>query len=176
LDENGDQGFGGINNGAQKPERIESYDIAHLAGTNTVGVMAVMEFGELKKADYRKFIIKTSAKSDDCAALREVLKRRLKHFEWPLPAILVVDGGRGQLNTAVKTLKENLPAETFQKIQIVSVVKDERHKAREILITSDATKNSLNLNKKTQQQIFLINQDTHRFAINFHRQKRKMLK
>jgi excinuclease ABC subunit C len=154
-----------------KNARIESYDIAHLAGTNTVGVMTVMEDGELKKSDYRKFIIKTAIKGDDYGALKEVLSRRLNHLEWPLPEILVVDGGKGQLNVAIKTLQNILPAETFSKIKIVSVVKDDRHKARDIMGAETFSKI---FNKKTRDQIFLLNQDTHRFAINFHRQKRKL--
>lgn len=154
-----------------KNARIESYDIAHLAGTNTVGVMTVMEDGELKKSDYRKFIIKAAIKGDDYGALKEVLSRRLNHLEWPLPEILVVDGGKGQLNVAIKTLQNILPAETFSKIKIVSVVKDDRHKARDIMGAETFSKI---FNKKTRDQIFLLNQDTHRFAINFHRQKRKL--
>ena len=154
-----------------KNARIESYDIAHLAGTNTVGVMTVMEDGELKKSDYRKFIIKTAIKGDDYGALKEVLSRRLNHLEWPLPEILVVDGGKGQLNVAIKTLQNILPAETFSKIKIVSVVKDDRHKARDIMGAETFSKI---FTKKTRDQIFLLNQDTHRFAINFHRQKRKL--
>ncbi len=149
--------------------RIESYDIAHIAGTNTVGVMTVMEDGELKKSDYRKFIIKTARKSDDYGALAEVLSRRFKHNEWSLPKIIVVDGGKGQLNIAIKTIKNILSAETFSKIKIVSVVKDDRHKAKEIL-------GGENFSKKVHDQILLLNQDTHRFAIKFHREKRKMLK
>jgi excinuclease ABC subunit C len=152
-----------------KNARIESYDIAHISGTNTVGVMTVMEEGELKKADYRKFIIRTAIKGDDYGALKEVLTRRLNHTEWSLPEILVVDGGKGQLNIAVKTLKSILAPEIFSKIKIVSVVKDERHKAKEILGAETLPKN-------LQNKIFLLNQDTHRFAINFHRQKRKVLK
>ena len=152
-----------------KKSRIESYDIAHLSGSNTVGVMTVMEEGELKKADYRKFNVKTAIKSDDYGALTEVLTRRLNHPEWPLPEILVVDGGVGQLNVAIKVLKKHLPAETFSKIKIVSVVKDDRHKAREIL-------GGETFSKTLQKNIFLLNQDTHRFAIKFHRDKRKVLK
>lgn len=159
-----------------KKSRIESYDIAHLAGSNTVGVMTVMEEGELKKADYRKFNVKTAIKSDDYGALTEVLTRRLNHPEWPLPEILVVDGGVGQLNVAVKVLKNNLPAETFSKIKIVSVVKDDKHKAREILEAGATSSKSETLSKTLQKNIFLLNQDTHRFAIKFHREKRKMLK
>lgn len=149
--------------------RIESYDIAHLAGTNTVGVMTVMEDGELKKADYRKFNIKTAIKSDDYGALKEVLLRRLKHTEWPLPEICVVDGGKGQLHIAQTTLKQILPREIFSKITIVSVVKDDHHKAKDIL-------GGEHFSKKIRDKIFLLNEDTHRFAINFHRQKRKVLK
>jgi len=159
-----------------KKSRIESYDIAHLAGSNTVGVMAVMEDSELKKTDYRKFNVKTAIKSDDYGALTEVLTRRLNHLEWPLPEILVVDGGVGQLNVAIKVLKKHLPAETFSKIKIVSVVKDDKHKAREILEAGATSSKSETFSKTLKKNIFLLNQDTHRFAIKFHREKRKVLK
>jgi excinuclease ABC subunit C len=157
--------------------RLESYDIAHISGTNTVGAMTVMEGNELKRSDYRKFIIKQSARGDDCACLKEILTRRLKHVEWPLPQILIVDGGRGQLNTAVKVLKENLSNENFLKINIVSVVKDDRHKATEILLSKNLNQDFKNiLTSQMRKTIFLLNQETHRFAIQFHRKKRNMLK
>lgn len=72
--------------------RIEAYDVAHLMGDDMVGVMTVVEGGQTKNNDYRKFKIKTVSKSNDPAALREVLERRFTHTEWPTPQILVVDG------------------------------------------------------------------------------------
>lgn len=142
--------------------RIESYDIAHLSGTNMVGVMTVIENGELKKSDYRKFNIKGQDGADDTKALAEIISRRLNHNEWPLSNLIVVDGGVAQRRIVEKILKEkniNTP--------VVSVVKDERHKPREIL----GHKKWL----KFEREILLANAEAHRFAIGFHRQKRRKL-
>lgn len=149
--------------------RIESYDIAHLSGTNMVGAMVVVEDGEIKKADYRKFSIKGNTGADDTKALSEVLTRRLAHSEWPLPNLIVVDGGIVQKMAAEKVLrtyKLNIPT--------VSVVKDERHKPREIL----EIKRLKDLNiENLERQILLSNAEAHRFAITFHKKLRgKMFK
>jgi excinuclease ABC subunit C len=85
--------------------RIEAYDVAHLSGTNNVGVMTVIENGEINKNEYRKFIIRESSGSDT-DALREILERRLKHLEWTLPQIIVVDGGKAQINIARKIINK----------------------------------------------------------------------
>ncbi len=149
-------------NYSEKKYRIESYDIAHLAGTNTVGVMTVLLDGEFEKSEYKKFNIKEAKQGDDYRALEEVLTRRLKHDEWPLPDLIVVDGGKGQLSIALKTIK-NFP-EKISNIPIVSVVKDENHKPKDILGNSE-------FKKEHAIDILKINQETHRFAINFYRQK-----
>jgi excinuclease ABC subunit C len=138
--------------------RIEAYDVAHLSGTNNVGVMVVMEGNELKKSDYRKFIIKNS-KGNDLGALKEILERRLKHSEWPMPDLIVVDGGVGQLNTA-KLLINNIP--------IIAVTKDDKHKAKAIIGLEE-------LANKYKKEILRINAEAHRFAIAFHRQKRSAI-
>lgn len=147
--------------------RIESYDIAHLAGSNSVAVMTVMENGKLKKSDYRKFILKQTKKGDDYGGLEEVLKRRLNHPEWTYPDLIVVDGGKAQKKIAEKILKnEKIPVI----IPVISVVKDEKHRPREILGQAELIKNK-------EKDILLINNETHRFAITFHRLKRnRMLK
>ncbi len=142
--------------------RIEAYDAAHLAGTNNVGVMVVMEDGELKRSDYRKFKIKES-KGSDVDALREMLTRRFNHPEWLKPDFIVIDGGIAQINTAKNTLKQ-----LNQKIPIVAVTKDEHHKAK--ALTGDE-----NLIKRYKKEILLINNEAHRFAIAFHRQKRSAI-
>ena len=139
--------------------RIEAYDIAHLSGKNTVGVMVVAEDGELVKSQYRKFKIKVD-KNDDTNNLREIISRRLNHPEWELPKIIVVDGGVGQKNAA----KDEIRKKDLD-IQVVSVVKDERHKAREIL----GEKKTL---EKWQNSILLANGEAHRFAISYHRKLR----
>ena len=137
--------------------RIVSYDIAHLAGQAAVGGMTVMEDGELKKSDYRKFKVKRAG--DDLANLREVLERRLAHTEWPQPNLIVVDGGPNQL----KTIREVL-AENKLKIPTVSVVKDERHKPKDILGDQKVV-------TPHRALILRLNHDTHNFAIRYHRQR-----
>lgn len=137
--------------------RIEAYDIAHLSGKDVVGVMTVVEDGEVAKSQYRKFKIKLD-KNDDTKNLREVLERRLNHSEWRLPELIVVDGGVGQMNAAKSVLKER-----GLDIEIVSVIKDDRHKAREIMGLKDKTH---------EKAIILANAEAHRFAIGYHRKLR----
>src|SRR3990172_7199923 len=103
--------------------RIEAYDIAHMAGSNIVGVMTVVEDGQVNKSEYRKFKIKEFASANDTGALLEVLERRFSHQEWPMPKLIVIDGGKAQINTALKFQKK-----VGLKIPVVSVVKDERHR------------------------------------------------
>lgn len=142
--------------------RIEAYDVAHISGTNVVGVMVVVEDNEPKKSDYRKFKIKTST-NDDNASLREILERRFNHPEWPMPKLIVVDGGKAQVNTAERALKE-----WGIGIPVVGVVKDEHHKPKGFL--GDKT-----VIQSRDRAILLANSEAHRFAIGFHRQLRGKL-
>ena len=140
--------------------RIEAYDIAHLSGKNMVGVMTVIENRELAKNEYKKFIIRTQSGSNDTGALEEVLSRRLRHIEWGLPDLIVMDGGTAQINIAKSVLNR------YQfKIPIVSVVKDDRHKAKAIIGDEEII-------KKYKKEILLINSEAHRFAIAFHKKRR----
>src|SRR3989344_1627597 len=145
--------------GAIRSTRIEAYDIAHMSGTNVVAVMTVVLDGELAKSQYRKFKIRLDS-NDDILSLKEVLTRRLAHPEWKFPNLIVVDGGKGQLNAAREVLKK-----VGLDIAVASVVKDEKHKAREIL--GKNVQNSL-----LHKAIFLANAEAHRFAIGFHRRLR----
>src|SRR3989344_1439322 len=140
--------------------RIEAYDIAHLSGKNAVGVMTVVENGELAKHQYRKFKIRVS-KNNDTANLKEVLTRRLAHREWRFPGLIVVDGGKGQIN-ATKEILKNMG----MSIAVVSVVKDERHKAREVIGGKNV------LSRASDKEILLANSEAHRFAIGYHRKLR----
>lgn len=142
--------------------RIESYDIAHFSGTNVVGVMTVMENGEINKSDYRKFKIKDNPGVNDTKALSEVLIRRLAHIEWTSPDLIVVDGGAAQKNAMEKILKVSR-----SHIPVVSVVKDEHHKPKEIL----GDKKWL----VHEREILLANAEAHRFALGFHKQLRRKL-
>ena len=84
--------------------RIEAYDIAHISGTSTVGVMTVVENGLPKKADYRMFKIRGKFGVNDVASLQEALRRRFKHSEWVMPSLIVADGGIAQKNAALEVL------------------------------------------------------------------------
>ncbi len=140
--------------------RIEGYDVAHISGSDMVGVMVVLEGGFLKKSDYRKFNIKSVSSSNDTAALKEVLERRLKHDEWQLPRLIVVDGGKAQINIAEKVI------DSFgYQIPVVSVVKNEKHQPRELLGKKENT-------KEYEKEILMVNNEAHRFALSFHQQKR----
>jgi excinuclease UvrABC nuclease subunit len=139
--------------------RIESYDIAHMNGDNSVGVMTVMENGQIKKSEYKKFILRDTKRGDDIGGLREILTRRFKHPEWKMPNLIVVDGGNNQLNMAKKIIEN---------IDVVSVLKDDKHKPKDIL--GDKKKA-----EKFKKEILLVNNEAHRFAIGFLRQKTKII-
>ncbi len=143
--------------------RIEAYDIAHMGGKNMVGVMTVVEDGEVAKHEYKKFKIRTQGGANDTGALREVLERRLKHTEWTHPNLIVVDGGVAQMNVAQNTLKA-LPR-TDLSISVVAVVKNEKHKPKAILGNEVIV-------RKYKQQILLANSEAHRFAITYHKKMR----
>lgn len=135
--------------------RIEAYDIAHMSGKNMVGVMVVMVNGQLRKHEYKKFIIRGQDTADDARALHEVLSRRFAHPEWDAPNVVVTDGNQIQLGVAQSFFKDS-----------VSIVKDSRHKAREVL-------NGEILKDKNikEEDIIKINAEAHRFAITFFRKK-----
>lgn len=147
----------------ERSVRIEAYDIAHHGGKNMVGVMTVLEGGTPEKSAYRKFKIQTVTKSNDTAALREVLERRFEHSEWTFPQIIVVDGSTAQKNVAEHTLKKNDLV-----IPVVAVVKDEKHNPKKIL----GPQKLLSLH---QNEILLANAEAHRFAVAFHRKKSNQL-
>jgi excinuclease ABC subunit C len=146
-----------------KTIRIEAYDIAHLQGSDMVGVMTVVENGNTANSEYRKFIIKSTQTPDDTKALKEVLERRFVHTEWPIPTFIVVDGSTAQVRTAEAVLKQ-----ASQFIPVVGVVKDEHHKPVRL-------KGSRKIIDEYKKQILLANAESHRFAITFHRSKRKIV-
>lgn len=143
-----------------KKIRIEAYDIAHLQGEDMVGVMTVVESGEPAKSEYRKFKINSIDDANDPAALKEVLARRLKHPEWPLPQIVVVDGAVAQKNAAERVLREHDLV-----IPVVAVVKDDRHKPTRLI-------GQKHLLEQHTKSVLLANAESHRFAITYHRKKR----
>lgn len=137
--------------------RIESYDISHTMGSNMVGVMTVVEDGLPNPAEYRQFKIKNYKSSNDTGALKEVLQRRLAHPEWPMPNLIVVDGGVAQKRAIEEVLRE-----VKLKIPVASVVKNEKHKPKGILGQTKL----VNIHKNA---IIISNQEAHRFAISFQR-------
>ena len=125
-----------------------------------VGVMTVVEDGELIKSEYKKFKIRTQNNANDTGALSEVLERRLAHREWPFPSLIVVDGSTAQINSAqviLSRLKLGIP--------VVSVVKDERHKPKAIMGNEEFA-------VKYKREILFANSEAHRFAIAYHKKMR----
>lgn len=144
----------------EKAFRIEAYDVAHLFGKERVGVMVAISDGEPDKERYRKFILSQQDVIDDIGALKEILRRRFSHIEWPFPDLVVVDGGAAQKNAAEKTLTGLGIA-----IPVAAVVKDERHKPKGILGELRGKKGA----------ILLANSESHRFALSFHRARREKI-
>jgi len=148
------------------PQRIECFDNSHLQGTDYVSSMVCFEKGRPKKSDYRKFKLKSFEGSDDYAAMKEVIERRYGGSlskELPLPDLIVVDGGKGQLNTAFNTVN-NLGLS----IPVIGLAK-----RIEEIFTPDA-KDPFNL-PKTSPALKLLQQlrdEAHRFAISYHRKLR----
>lgn len=144
---------------------IEAYDVAHTSGKNTVGVMTVVHDGEIDKSAYKKFKIRGAGvdKNNDILNLKEILTRRFEHAEWDYPNMIVVDGGRAQINAAEKLLDI-----WGVRIPVVSVTKDERHRPKSFL--GDKI-----LISKHKADILLANAEAHRFAINYHRKLRDRL-
>ncbi len=148
-----------------KPYRIEAYDIAHISGKYTVGAMVVLEDGVPNKSQYRKFKIRIEhEKSDDTLHLEEVLRRRFGHMEWLKPDLIVIDGGVAQKRRAERVCKELGIA-----CAIVSVVKDNRHKARMIMGNTEIA-------SSYKRGILIANMEAHRFAVVYHRLLRERLK
>lgn len=148
--------------GDDQGPRIEAYDTAHISGTNAIGVMTVVENGVPVKKDYRTFKIQGrggKALNDDIASLKEILSRRLGHPEWPLPKAFIVDGGKTHKKAAEEILKEvgiGLP--------VVAVVKDEKHRPREVLGGLRAG--------VSDADAVLANSEAHRFSLSNHRKAR----
>lgn len=152
----GDSAFAG---GAplQVPHRIEAYDISNIGGVMAAGSMAVFTDGEIDKSEYRKFKIKTVKGANDVAMLKEVLLRRLSRKDWPMPDLILIDGGKGQLNAAAQALKEK----TLD-ISAISIAKGPSRKGREIFKTYNAPDLPIQLIER-------LRDEAHRFAVEYHR-------
>jgi excinuclease ABC subunit C len=158
-DENLPQGLQGDTSLRGVTLRIEAYDTAHLSGTNAIGVMVVVVDGAPVKKEYRTFNIRGFKKNDDVASLREILSRRLGHAEWQFPDAIVVDGGKAQKKAAETVLKE-----MGISIPVAAVVKDERHRPREVIGARSAG--------VSEADAVLANAEAHRFSLARHRYAR----
>lgn len=156
----------------QTPLRIEAFDNSHIFGSDTVSAMVVFEDGRPRKKDYRKFKIQTASAHDDYGAMREVLRRRYQRVVkegLPLPDLLVTDGGKGQMEVAREVLEDELGLD----IPIAGLAKDDKHKTAQLLYGNPPQVIPL---KRTSEGFYLlqrIQDEVHRFAINFHRQLRE---
>ena len=156
------------------PNRIECFDNSNISGTQAVAAMVVFEKARAKTSSYRKYLINTVAEHDDYAYMDEVLKRRYKKGEAskPYPDLLMVDGGKGQLNIAVAVVRElNL----IDKFDIIGIAKkDEKKGETQDKIFKPGRANPLNFGRDEDLLLFLqrIRDEAHRFAISFHRQRR----
>jgi excinuclease ABC subunit C len=160
----------------RRPERIECFDLSHLGGSEGVGSMVVFERARPSRAAYRKYRIKSAPGSDDYAMLREVLTRRYKKVDarQPLPDLLMVDGGKGQLNMAIAVLQALRLSGSFDLIGIAK--KDPERGETKDKIYKPGRKNPLNLKKDTDVLLFLqrIRDEAHRAVITYHRKRRLM--
>jgi excinuclease ABC subunit C len=152
------------------PKRIECFDISHIQGAETVASMVVWEDGKMKKSDYRKFIIRTVEGVDDFASMREVVARRYKRLqqeEKPMPSLILIDGGLGQLHAA---------AEALESLEIINQPLAAIAKREEILYVYGQEKDPIALDHHSPvlHLIQLIRDEAHRFAVTFHRKRRQM--
>ena len=161
---------------AEEPRRIESFDISHMQGTDTVASMVVWEKGRMKKSDYRKFIIRGEQapngnvrwQNDDFASMREAVARRYRRLQEEkkeLPELILVDGGIGQLHAAARALES---------LQIINQPVASIAKKEEILYVLGQEDEPIVLERHSPvlHLIQQIRDETHRFAVTFHRQRR----
>ena len=159
-----------------EPKRIESFDISHIQGTDTVASMVVWEGGRMKKSDYRKFIIRGDAgpggrprnENDDFASMHETIMRRYKRLQEeqkPMPSLILIDGGLGQLHAAAQALDQ---------LQIINQPMASIAKKEEILYVLGQENEPVVLERHSPvlHLIQQIRDETHRFAVTFHRQRR----
>ncbi len=158
--------------GLKGVQRIEAYDISNISGFESVGSMVVYEKGKPKRSDYRKFKIKWVQGPNDYASMEEVLTRRFTHEsdkEYDsfalLPDLIMMDGGRGQVNVALKVL-ENLNLQ----IPVCGMVKDDHHRTRGLYYRNQEI--PIDTSSEGFRLITRIQDEAHRFAIEFHRSLR----
>jgi excinuclease ABC subunit C len=155
---------------AELPRRIECFDISHIQGAETVASMVVWEDGRMKKSDYRKFIIRSVDGVDDFASMREVVTRRYKRLQEekkPMPSLVLIDGGLGQLHAG---------AEALASLEIINQPMAAIAKREEIIYVLGQEDEPVVLDHHSPvlHLIQLIRDEAHRFAVTFHRKRRQM--
>ncbi len=157
------------------PRRIECFDISHIQGAETVASMVVWEDGAMKKSDYRKFQVKTVSGVDDFAAMREVVGRRYKRLlddKKPLPSLILIDGGLGQLHAAADALAEiGVQPGIQDQPALASIAKRE-----EIIYVHGQEADPIVLDRRSPvlHLVQKIRDESHRFAVTYHRKRREM--
>lgn len=152
----------------QLPMHIEGFDNSNISGTNPVASCVVFKNGKSAKRDYRHYKIKTVEGPDDFGSMAEIIFRRykrLKEEKQDLPQLIVIDGGKGQLNAALKSLKE---LDLYGKIGIIGIAK----KLEEIYFPGDSIPLYLDKNSSSLKIIQQVRNESHRFGLLFHRQLR----
>ena len=152
----------------EPPRRIESFDISHLQGSDTVASMVVWEDGRMKKSDYRKFIIRGEWGNDDFASMKETVERRYRRLQEekkPFPGLILIDGGIGQLHAAGAAL---------EKLEVINQPVASIAKQEEIIYVLGQEDQPIRLEHHSPilHLIQQIRDETHRFAVGFHRQRR----
>ena len=152
----------------QEPRHIECFDNSNIQGTNPVAACVVFKDGKPSKKDYRKFAIKTVVGPDDFASMEEVVFRRYKRLvkeNQPLPQLIIIDGGKGQLSSSLKALDD---LGLRGKIAIIGIAK----RLEELFYPDDPIPLYLDKKSETLKIIQQLRNEAHRFGITFHRQKR----
>ena len=155
-----------------EPKRMESFDISNIAGTDIVASMVVFQDGKPKKSDYKRFKLEGLANQDDYASMHQILKRRFSHYKAgdkgfaETPDLLLIDGGVNHARVAVEALRE-----LELSFPVFGMVKDDRHRTR-ALVTPEGQEIRIDNNQAIFSLIGNIQEETHRFAITYHRQLR----
>lgn len=153
------------------PMTIEAFDNSNISGTSAVAACVVFKKGKPSKKDYRKYIIKTVEGPDDYASMQEVVRRRYtRKIEEgnTLPDLIIADGGIGQMEVIRKVVEDELNL----KIPIAGLAKDDKHKTRELLFGFPPKSIGMKPNEMLFKLLANIQEEVHRFAIKFHREKR----
>jgi excinuclease ABC subunit C len=153
------------------PITIECFDNSNIQGSDAVAACVVFRNAKSSKKDYRKYIIKTVQGPDDYASMREVVWRRYKRMleeETPLPDLIIADGGIGQMEIIRKVIEDELNL----KIPIAGLAKDDKHRTRELLFGFPPKEIGLKPTEQIFKLLANIQEEVHRFAIKFHRERR----